>query len=92
MLYPANSGRESSRRHARGLLPSKARIDFRRESLCGERDEFIAVSEGSEAAAPKKVLIIDDEVEIGRLIARIARSAGCAPTVVTDPAEFMKLF
>ena len=40
----------------------------------------------------KNLLIIDDEVEIGQLIARVARDAGFTATVLTDPVEFKRLF
>lgn len=40
----------------------------------------------------KNLLIIDDDLEIGHLIARIATDAGFSPIVLTDPAEFRRLF
>ena len=56
------------------------------------RDEAVAVSDTSGPSVVKDVLIIDDDVEIGELIARVARDAGFSPTVLADPVEFKRLF
>ena len=44
------------------------------------------------APGGKNLLIIDDDLEIGRLIEKIAKEAGFSPTVLTTSAEFMRLF
>lgn len=38
------------------------------------------------------MLVIDDDREIGDLIARVAREVGLAAVVLTDPVEFMREF
>lgn len=38
------------------------------------------------------LLIIDDDEDIGHLIARVGRGAGLSPTVLTDPLEFKAQF
>lgn len=40
--------------------------------------------------AQKRVLVIDDEIEFARLVARVARELGMAVEVTTDAAQFME--
>ena len=40
----------------------------------------------------RRLLIVDDDREIGDLIARVARGEGYSATVVTNPAAFMAEF
>ncbi len=44
------------------------------------------------SAGDKNLLIIDDDVEIGQLIATVAQEAGFSPTVLTNPLEFKSRF
>jgi len=56
------------------------------------RNGAVAVSEAVESASRKKLLVVEDEVEIGRLIARVAEEAGYSVTVLTDSTEFKEVF
>lgn len=46
----------------------------------------------SAAERERRLLIVDDDREIGDLIARVATGAGYSATVVTNPAAFMAEF
>ncbi len=50
------------------------------------------MSEAVESASRKKLLVVEDEVEIGRLIARVAEKAGYSVTVLTDSTKFKEVF
>ena len=50
------------------------------------------MNEVVESASRNKLLVVDDEVEIGRLIARVAEQAGYSVMVLTDATEFKEVF
>jgi CheY-like chemotaxis protein len=45
---------------------------------------------GSRSVTQKKVLVIDDEIEFGRLVGRVARELGQEVEVTTNATQFME--
>jgi CheY-like chemotaxis protein len=62
--------------------------------LCGKPPTGVRSQQiggaGSRSVTTKKVLVIDDEIEFGRLVGRVARELGQEVEITTNAAQFME--